>query len=270
MSTLRGMSMTLASGVALSYSESGDRQGLPLLILPGMTDSWHSFGPLAEHLPRSIRVIALSQRCHGDSAKPLGCYGIAELAQDAVAVLDHLGIERAAVLGHCLGSLVAMRMAADAPHRVSGLVLIGVLRTLKNNSSAAGLWREVARMSEPVDPDFVRAFQQSTLARPIAADYLELVIAESLKVPAHVWRSALRSMLDYADVPERITVPACIIWGDQDALASRMEQLAITAALSTVRLIVHQGGGHAPHWEDPRGVAADIAGWARQQALFAA
>jgi len=270
MSTLRGMSMTLPSGMAISYGEGGDAEGLPVLMLPGMSDSWHSFGPLAEHLPRSIRVIALSQRGHGDSAKPLGCYGIAELAQDAVAVLDHLDIERAAVLGHCLGSLVAMRMAADAAHRVSGLVLIGALRTLKNNPSAAALWREVARMTDPVDPDFVRVFQQSTLARPIAADYLELVIAESLKVPAHVWRSALRSMLDYADIPERITVPACIIWGDQDALASRMEQLAITAALSAVRLIVHEGGGHAPHWEDPHGVAADIAAWARQQTLLAA
>jgi pimeloyl-ACP methyl ester carboxylesterase len=125
-------------------------------------------------------------------------------------------------------------------------------------------------MSDSIDPEFVLGFQQSTLARPIAPDYLELVVGESMKVPAHVWRSALRSAIDYADCPERIAVPACIIWGDRDEMASRAEQLTIAQSLPAARFVAHEGGGHAVHWEDPAGVAEDIAAWSNQLNRMAA
>jgi pimeloyl-ACP methyl ester carboxylesterase len=256
--------MKLSSGIEISYREWGNPKGLPILMLHGFTDSWRSFQPLAEQLPQSIRTIALSQRGHGDSAKPADGYTVAQFAQDAADALDYLEINRAIVLGHCMGSLVAQRLAAHWPKKVSALVLIGAMRSVKGNPAVEDLWREgVAAMVDPIDPAFVQAFQQSTLARPVPQAFFEQVIGESRKVPARVWRSTLRSLLDVdgKDALGRIAAPSYIIWGDQDGLTLRAEQQALVSALPSATLAVHEGAGHSPHWEDPARVADEVGDW---------
>jgi pimeloyl-ACP methyl ester carboxylesterase len=62
--------VTLPDGLTLSYVEQGDRSGPALVLLPGPTDSWRSYEPILEAIPRSVRTIAVSQRGHGDSDKP--------------------------------------------------------------------------------------------------------------------------------------------------------------------------------------------------------
>jgi non-heme chloroperoxidase len=138
MGKIQPRTMILRSGIELSYAEGGNPKGLPLLMLHGFTDSWPSFEPLAEQLPQTFRTILLSQRGHGNSAKPINCYNVAEFAKDASDALDYLEIDRAVILGHCMGSLVAMHLAAHSPQRVIGLVLIGAMRTLKGNAVAEG------------------------------------------------------------------------------------------------------------------------------------
>jgi non-heme chloroperoxidase len=88
---------------------------------------------------------------------------------------------------------------------------------------------------------------------------MEAVIAESLKVPARVWRATLKGLLD-AEAPIEtgtITAPTLILWGDRDAVCTRHE--ALVAAISGARLVVFQGTGHAVHWEQPERVAAELA-----------
>jgi non-heme chloroperoxidase len=273
MSKLQSRTVMLGRGIELSYAEGGNPQGLPFLMLHGFTDSWRSLEPLAEQLPSWIRTIALSQRGHGDSAKPKGDYKVADFAQDAFDLLNNLAIRRAVVFGHCMGSLVATRMAALHPERVSALVLVGATRTLKGNVVGEEFWRQgVAQMIDPIDPQFVREFQESTLARPVDAKFLDLVVSESLKVPAHVWKSALRSMLDedYSSMFDRITAPTQIIWGDRDSFMPWAEQEALADAIAGSGLIVHKDAGHSPHWEEPARIADEIVGWLRQLTVLAA
>jgi pimeloyl-ACP methyl ester carboxylesterase len=59
----------------------------------------------------------------------------------------------------------------------------------------------------------------------------------------------------------RVTAPALIVWGDRDGFSSRAEQDRLLGALRRAVLSIHQGAGHAPHWEDPPSVAAEIAGF---------
>jgi alpha/beta hydrolase fold len=80
----------LASGVALQYCEQGDPAGVPIICLHGVTDSWRSFELLFEHLPRSFRAIALSQRGHGDSDRPQSGYRARDFADDLAAFMDAL------------------------------------------------------------------------------------------------------------------------------------------------------------------------------------
>jgi|SRR5687767_7732175 pimeloyl-ACP methyl ester carboxylesterase len=92
------------------------------------------------------------------------------------------------------------------------------------------------------------------------------VVEESLKVPSHVWRSTLRSLLDQDStaLPDRIEAPTCIIWGDQDGLTLRPEQQALVSAIRKSTLVVYEGAGHAPHWEAPDQIAGEVAAWMRQ------
>jgi pimeloyl-ACP methyl ester carboxylesterase len=252
----------LASGLALDYVEQGDPSGLPLLLLHGYTDSWRSFQPLLAALPQRLRVIALSQRGHGDSDKPRGRYGASVLAADLADFMDRLGIEAAVIAGHSMGSQVAQRFAIDHPQRTRALVLLGAFTTLKGHPDVEALWDQaVAGLDDPVAPGFVREFQQSTLSRPVPAAFFEAIVAESLKVPAHVWRSALRGQLD-EDVSRElaaISAPTLVLWGDKDGIAVRSQQESIAAAIPGARLIVYAGAGHGHHWEEPRKAAIDIA-----------
>lgn len=250
----------LPNGLRIPYAETGDPAGTPLLLLHGYTDSWRSFAPLLPHLPASIRGVAPSMRGHGDASRPESGYRAADLAADVAALMDALGLGSAVVLGHSMGSQVARRLAADCPERVRGLVLVGAFVSLHGNPVARELRDEaVSKLEDPIDPGFVRAFQESTVARPVPPALLDTAVAESLKVPARVWRAALEAQMEPEGAPARIEAPALLLWGDRDAIATRADQDALVAAMPRARLVVYAGTGHATHWEEPARVAADVA-----------
>src|SRR5262245_3894598 len=121
----------LSTGVQLQVAESGPTNGEPVLFLHGFTDSWFSFSRVLEILPANVRAIVPTQRGHGDSERPACCYRVADFAADAVALLDALGISRATVVGHSMGSFIAQRVAIESPKRVNRLVLIGSGTTVR-------------------------------------------------------------------------------------------------------------------------------------------
>jgi pimeloyl-ACP methyl ester carboxylesterase len=259
--SLRQFRITASPGLALSVAEHGAPNGSPMLLLHGYTDSWRSYEPLLAALPPSFRAIALSQRGHGDSAKPSTGYRVGEFAADLRGAMDHLGLADAVIVAHSMGSLVATRFAIDHSARVRALVLIGAFATLKGNAAAEAFWNDgVAAMADPIDAALVRGFQESTLARPVPSAFLDTVIAESRKVPAFVWRRAFRAMLDDDFTGEigSIAAPTLLVWGDRDGFSTAAEQERLLSAIPLATLSVHEGAGHAPHWEDPGRVAAEI------------
>ena len=102
--------VTLASGLTLSLRDQGAASRLAVLLLPGPTDSWRSYQPVLDLLPRELRAVSVSQRGHGDSDKPGRGYGVEDFAADVIPLLDALGIERAVLAGHSGSSLVARRL----------------------------------------------------------------------------------------------------------------------------------------------------------------
>ena len=253
--------MAIASGVALDYFERGEPAGLPIVLLHGYTDSRQSYRPLLATLHPGLRVIAVSHRGHGDSDKPASRYDTAELAADAGHLLDALGIDRAVIVGHSMSSQVAQAFAARHPERTLALILMGAFTSLKGHAAIDALREGVATLSDPIDPVFAREFQRSTLARPVPSWFFETVVAESLKVPAHVWRQALDVLIteDCAAYRAAITAPTLVLWGDKDGIGSHAQQAMIANSIRGARLTVYGGIGHSPHWEAPHRVAADIA-----------
>ena len=251
------------NAVRLPFVERGDANGVPVVLLHGLSDSWRSFEPLLPHLPPSLRVLAVTQRGHGDAPKPDDGYGVEQLAADVVAVLDEAGVERAVVAGHSMGSIVATRLALDHPERVAGLVLMGAKPTY-DDPALDDLYTAFDALEDPIDPAFVREFQESTVARPVAPGLIETAVRESLKMPTRVWQALVAPTLraDHSTHLGRIAAPTLAAWGDRDDIATRADQDALVDAIPGARLAVYRGGGHAFHWEDPASFADDLVAFA--------
>jgi non-heme chloroperoxidase len=251
----------LPERVKIPYVEQGDPAGTPVLLLHGVTDSWHSFERVLPHLPESIHAFALTQRGHGDASRPAAGYLSRDFAADLAAFMDALQMGAAVIVGHSMGSTVALRFAIDYPERALGLVLAGSFATLRGNPCVLELWNSaISMLTDPVDPRFVREFQESTLAQPVPQAFLETVVRESLKVPARVWRAAFEGFLedDFSGELNKIETPALIIWGERDGFCPRSDQEALAAAIADSRLVVYSGTGHGLHWEKPDRFAADL------------
>lgn len=252
----------LALGLTLEYVERGNRGRLPVVFLHGVTDSWGSFEGVLSRLPECTHAYAVSQRGHGNSSRPAYGYRIADLARDLTMFLDALEIDRAVLVGHSMGSFVAQRFAIDHPARTAGLVLLGSASDMSENPVVYDLWTStMATLTDPVDPAIAREFQLSTLSRPTAPGLVDACVLESLKVPARIWRSAFEGFLevDHSQELGGIRAPTLIANGDRDAMFTPAHQLALHDAIPGSTLLIYAGGGHAPHWEDPDRVTADLA-----------
>ena len=251
--------LTLPTGVTLEYVEHGRPDGVPVLLLHGVTDSWRSFEHVLPLLPPSLRAIAVTQRGHGDASRP-DTYHYGDMAADVAALMDALRIRSAVVVGHSMGGQVAQRVALDHPSRVRGLVLLASFHTLRGHEVVQELWDTgIAAMRDPIDPAFVRAFQEGTVATPIASVHMDIFVAESLKVPARVWRAVFREFLD-AEIGAigGISAPALVVSGGKDPLSRPQERSALLAAIRGAVAVDYPDAGHAVHWERPAAVAAEI------------
>lgn len=258
----------VSPGVRLEFVDTGNPDGLPVVFLHGVTDSWRSFGPLMALLPASIRRIAVSQRGHGDSSRPDAGYRIEDMAQDLDALLDALDLPAAVIVGHSMGSFVAQRFAADHPDRTLGLVLMGSAPSMVGNALVQEMAAALETMTDPMDPAFASEFQTGTLVNPVDPEFFEMAVTESLKVPVRVWRDVFRGFLelDHTALLRRIQAQTLIVWGTRDAIFNNAEQAVLHEEIPQGRRLTYAGGSHAFHWEDPATFAADLAGFCRSVA----
>jgi non-heme chloroperoxidase len=241
----------MPDGTRLRYFRQGPPDAPAILMLHGLSDSSFSFSRILPLVPPQFQAIALDQRGHGESDRPAAGYDLTGLASDAIHVLDAAQVHQAVVVGHSMGTFVARTMAALAPDRVASLVLIDP-GPLGVNPVLDELWNYVSQMSDPVDPAFVREFQESCIRRPVPAEFMDLVVQESLKLPPAVWRAALAGMMAYEPVEGRITCPTLVVGGEADAVFSVEEMTAVASGIKAARVRILEGIGHTPHWEDPR------------------
>ena len=111
---------TASDGTRLFYTDEGE--GLPVIALAGLTRNGADFDHVAPHLP--VRLIRLDYRGRGQSDwADQATYTIPQEAADTIALMDHLGLEKAAILGTSRGGLIAMVLAATAKDRLLGVAL---------------------------------------------------------------------------------------------------------------------------------------------------
>lgn len=112
---------TSRDGLSLAYKDEGE--GLPVLALAGLTRNCDDFNFVAPHLSR-VRLIRMDYRGRGASDHaPHSTYTIPQETDDALALLDHLGLDQAAILGTSRGGLIAMGISVVAKERLLGVCL---------------------------------------------------------------------------------------------------------------------------------------------------
>ncbi|MHA6297880.1 alpha/beta fold hydrolase [Devosia sp. CAU 1758] len=207
------------SGLSLDYGLAG--AGPPVLLIHGFASSgkvnWVDTGWVETLADAGYQAITLDNRGHGQSDKPHDpeLYYPTQMAEDAVALLDHLGIARAAIIGYSMGARIAAFMAFAHPERVASVVFGGMGMNLVNgltdgNDIIAGLRAPaLADLTHPTARQF-RIFADHTGSdREALAACME----------------TSRQPMARADV-RRIGVPVLVAVGEADEMAGPPEMLA--------------------------------------------
>jgi pimeloyl-ACP methyl ester carboxylesterase len=155
-------SFTTPDGVTLAYDDIAPAGGAQrtIVLLHGFTsnrnEGWRRTGWYGAFERRGVRVVALDQRGHGESAKLYdpAAYTRDKLAADLLALMDHVGLPQADVFGYSMGTRTALAAAIAAPQRVSNLILGGVGgKLLEPSPTAAGAPMAEALLAE--DPESI-------------------------------------------------------------------------------------------------------------------
>ncbi len=233
----------------------------PIVLCHGLLCTSAVWGGLREPLRRRRRVIAVDLRGHGGSVAQSGAVTLDDLAGDVLAVLDQLQLDRAIVVGSSLGGMIALRLALHAPGRVAALMLMGTQAQAETAKSRAG-YRTTLRAIERVGarPVLRRlatlnfgATTRRTRPELIAA-WVDACAALDPARMLPVVEAALTRDDAQALLP-RITCPALVLHGEEDALVSAESAAALARDLAAGALVTVAAAGHLAPLEQPAEVA---------------
>ncbi|MBK9739771.1 MAG: alpha/beta hydrolase [Actinobacteria bacterium] len=256
----------LSTGLDLAYVSTGPSDGPTLLLLHGLTndaDAWSRvMSEVSDRMP-GLRIVAIDLRGHGQSSKPAdpAAFTIPSMARDVVAFMDAVGIERASIAGHSMGSLIAQDIALTHPDRVDKLVLISstanaqgapILGSWLLDDVIQGQWRTslaaqgvawpqpaLSRTPLDADPDAVAWMRTYWNVYPLTPDRDTTDGAtRAAGLPLATWLGATEGIMafDRRQQLTSLTTPVLVLWGTQDAFFLRADQdVLITALRSATR-----------------------------------
>lgn len=115
------MPSALVNGIKINYIDKG--QGEPLVLISGAGSALGDWKAQIKEFQRLFRTIAFDNRGVGSSDKPPGPYSVKMMADDAIGLMNHLGIEKANIMGVSMGGMIAQEIAINYPERVDKVIL---------------------------------------------------------------------------------------------------------------------------------------------------
>ena len=236
----------------LRYRDIG--RGDPVVLIHGRSRTLDDNWPwMADSLATTYRVIAFDQRGHGKSTKPesRGDYGIA-LARDVVALLDHLTLERAHLVGFSLGAVVAANVAVHYGNRVRTVSLLA--GPFYPDSTAAAQDSELFVADMQSGLEYRRLLRSRGLSDSVVEARNSRLMATTTR---HAWIAVTRSLADLTITRDRastMTVPAVIVVGTADEVLEHNRRMA--AWWPDARLLELPGVNHGGLERHPEVLAA--------------
>jgi 3-oxoadipate enol-lactonase len=242
--------------VIVHYEVTGPADAPPLVLSNSLGADLRMWDPQAEALAERFRLVRYDTRGHGGSPVPDGPYSIDHVGQDALALLDHLEIERAHWAGLSLGGMTGMWLAINAPERLDRLVLLCTSAQLGPPET----WRERA---ETVRAQGTEAVADAGIGRwlterfraehPDTAAWLREMIAATPD-SGYAACCAVIEHMDLTPGLAGISAPTLIIAGAQDPTTPPEHGERIAAAVPDARLEVLDPAAHLANVEQPEAV----------------
>lgn len=239
----------------LSYQISG--QGPDVLLIQGVGVIGQGWRPQIEALQDRYRLAAFDNRGIGDSPLGDGPLTIEAMAGDALALMDALGLQRAHVVGHSMGGVIAQQLALRAPQRVRSLALLCTFARGRDGARlpprllAQSLWayvrgRAARRQAflELVTPEAVlRRGDPAALARELG-ELFGRDLADQPSVVLKQLRALARSDLS-GQLGPLASIPTLVVSAAEDRIARPAYGRALAAAIPAARYVEIPGAGHA-------------------------
>lgn len=257
--------VVLPDGMTFAYVPLGNPNGEPVVLIHGYTDSDLDWAPLVPSLSRDFRLIVVDLRGHGASSKPDCCYTRLDFAYDIKLLLDALHVQRADIVGHSLGSIVAQTFAEFWPERTRRVILIS--STGGPPPAAAPVKPKldyeaaIRKLREPIDPDSPFMIEWWASPEPVDPLFMRRQRRNAAAIPLRVWLAVLDQGLVDSDLRRtlpKLAAPTLLIWGSADPIMQPAVRRTLRDALPHAKVKIFPGLGHNPFWEDPRGCAAVI------------
>lgn len=278
-----------AGGRRLSYLEKGERAaGEPSLVLiHGLMGTAATFLPLLAEIAEDRHVIALdlpgaggSERDPARAKNSKSGASLAAVTESVLMALDALQLDRPVLVGHSHGGAVSMYLAASAPERTSGLVLLAPAHPyFRHADQLIGFYLsplgKVFAHTMPWYPEWVQMAGLRRMAGPKSWDSPERLVPyrENLRTRGTVphllkllrtWHTDMKELRDLLECPFR--TPTMLIWGDHDRAVPVNTAESLQRRLLGSELRVFEGVGHRPAEERPKLTAAVIEEWLTEKA----
>lgn len=250
--------------------ESGRIDGPAVVFLHGLIGSTAWWDPVLPAFD-DWRVVRVDLLGHGGSVAPYNGYGVAAQADRVADVLDRMLVDRAVVVGHSFGGLVATALAQQHPRLVRAVSLIGTPPRAESIPGEHAIGRLLAaRLLGPLvwrlrlEP-LARAAMRASI-KTEAAD-LDRIVADSLRVSHHTCIATYAAGFEFMcerTVPERLArlrLPVQVIFGSQEQ-RRRPSKVEDYWSVPDVRIDVVDGAGHTPMFDAADTTAALIADFA--------
>lgn len=185
-----------SSGVKIHYASLGSKDKPLIVMIHGFPDFWYTWRDQMEALSKDYQVVAIDQRGYNLSDKPKGVenYDVRFLVGDVAAVIKHLGRDKAIVIGHDWGGMVAWATAMAMPDIVDKLIIL-------NLPHPRGIARELATNPEQQkNSQYARNFQKEDAASKLRAEQLAFWVKDPKAREVYIEafkRSDMEAMLNY-------------------------------------------------------------------------
>jgi 2-succinyl-6-hydroxy-2,4-cyclohexadiene-1-carboxylate synthase len=256
------MARIAVNGVHYNVERTGD--GPPLVLLHGFTGSVATWAARIAVFAREFDTVAIDLLGHGDSTAPAdpARYRSEYMVADLAALLDRLGIERAAWLGYSMGGRVALQVAVACPAIVAALVLEGASPGIADPAARAARVDGDEALADLIEREGIAAFvaRWERLSLFASQERLPAAVRVALRRqrlandPVGLANS-LRGMGQGAQPPLHdrladVDVPTLLVVGEEDAKFRRLA-VEMAATMPAARVAIVAEAGHAAHLEQP-------------------